>query len=278
VRFPHHENEIAQSEAFTGKAPFSRFWIHNALMKPPIGDEMHRHLGNFVAVKDVLVRYDPDVIRLFNLSAHYRTPSRWTDEAVDAAGRGFERLRTALANADAALSVAPDLPADGPLAQRAAEARAAFERAMEDDFGTPGAIAALFDLAAEINRAAAAQGAARQGAAGLATAAQTLRTLAGVLGLRIAQAHLPADLTDALNRMLTALCAEEPVLFAAAPAASDGEGIVAALLTGRDRARQARRFDVADGIRRRLGELGIVVEDLPGGSRWRVVPRRDVRT
>ncbi len=279
VRFPHHENEIAQSEAFTGKAPFSRFWIHNALMKPPVGDDMHRHLGNFVAIKDALARYDPDVIRLFILSAHYRTPSRWTDEAVEGTERGFERLRTALANADAALARAPDLPADGPLAQRAADARMAFELAMDDDFGTPGAIAALFDLAVEINRGAGSvlQGN-RQSAAGLSAAAQTLRTLAGVLGLRIAQAHLPADVADALNRMFAALRAEEPALFSGTTITPDGEAVVRVLLEGRDRARQARRFDVADAIRRRLGELGIIVEDHPGGSRWRVAARRDVRT
>lgn len=279
VRFPHHENEIAQSEAFTGKAPFSRFWIHNALMKPPVGDEMHRHLGNFVAIKDALARYDPDVIRLFILSTHYRTPSRWTDEAVEGTERGFERLRTALANADAALARAPDLPADGPLADRAAEARAAFERAMDDDFGTSGAVAALFDLAVEINRGAGSvlQGD-RQSAAGLPAASQTLRTLAAVLGLRIAQAQLPPSVAEALSRTLTALRAEEPALFGGAAAASDGEAVVKILLAGRDRARQAKRFDVADAIRRRLGELGIVVEDLPGGSRWRVTARRDVRT
>ncbi len=279
VRFPHHENEIAQSEAYTGKSPFSRFWVHNALMKPPVGDEMHRHLGNFVAVPDAVSRHDPDVIRLFILSSHYRTPSRWTDDAVEAAGRGLERLRTALANADAALERAPAVPAVGPLAQRAGAARAAFERAMDDDFGTPGAIAALFDLAVEINRAA---GSVLQGdlesAAGLATAAQTLRTLAGALGLRFARVHLRADLSDTLARMLVALRAEEPTLFSGADAPADGEGIVRALLAGRDQARQARRFDFADSIRRRLGELGIVVEDLPGGSRWRVTTRRDVRT
>lgn len=278
VRFPHHENEIAQSEAFTGKAPFSRFWIHNALMKPPVGDEMHRHLGNFVAIRDALARYDPDVIRLFILSTHYRTPSRWTDEAVGGTERGFERLRTALANADAALARAPDLPAYGPLADRAADARAAFERAMDDDFGTSGAVAALFDLAVEINRGAgsALQGD-RQSAAGLPAASQTLRTLAGVLGLRIAQAQLPPSVAEALSRTLASLRAEEPALFGGAAAASDGEAVVKILLAGRDRARQAKRFDVADAIRRRLGELGIIVEDHPGGSRWRVTARRDVR-
>ncbi len=284
VRFPHHENEIAQSEAYTGKAPFVRYWIHNALMKPPVGDEMHRHLGNFVAIRDALARYDPDIIRLFILSAHYRTPLRWTDEAVEAAGRGLERLRTALANAALALERAPQEATGGPLAGRAAETRRAFEQAMDDDFGTPQALAALFDLAVEINRAAAAALQGDQGPAsgeasgGLAIATETLRTLAGVLGLRLDQARLPAEAADALGGLFRALRAQDPVLFPDGAVPSRPEEIVSALLVGRDRARQLKRFDVADAIRRELAELGIIVEDLPGGSRWRVVTRRDART
>lgn len=278
VRFPHHENEIAQSEAFTGRSPFVRFWVHNALMKPPVGEEMHRHLGNFVSIRDALARYEPDAIRLFILSAHYRTPSRWMDEAVEAAGKGLERLRTALANADAALERAPDLAADGPLAVRGSEARAAFERAMDDDFGTPQAIAALFDLAAEINRAAgAAMQGDRQAAGGLAEAARVLRDLAGVLGLRFGQVSLPPDVTDALRRMLSDYRAAEAVLLPDGAVPQDPEGMVAALLAVRDRARTDKRFDLADAIRRQLGDLGIIVEDLPGGTRWRVAPRREGR-
>ncbi|MGQ0572204.1 MAG: cysteine--tRNA ligase [Armatimonadota bacterium] len=279
LRFPHHENEIAQSEAFTHRTPFARFWIHNALMKPPVGEEMHRHLGNFVAIKDVLATYDADAIRLFILSAHYRVPSRWTDEAVEAAGRGVDRLRTALANADAALERARGLPADGALSRHADDARAAFERSMDDDFGTPGALAALFDLAAEINRAASAalQGDPRD-AGGLETAADALRRLAAVLGLTIAQVRLPDEISGALAKMLAAFSSAEPVLFADGASAADPEGAIAALLAGRGRARQSKRFAVADAVRRQLGDLGIIVEDLPGGSRWRVAMRRDART
>ncbi|MDR7523181.1 MAG: cysteine--tRNA ligase [Armatimonadota bacterium] len=279
VRFPHHENEIAQSEAYTGKAPFVRIWMHNALMKPPVGDEMHRHLGNFVSIREALGKYDADVIRLFVLSSHYRTPTRWTDEAVGAAGRGLERLRTALANADAALERTPGLLAGGPMAHAAGAARAAFERAMDDDFGTPQAIAALFDLASEVNRGAAAalQGD-RQTAGGLTEAARVLRALAGVLGLRIGEVPLPRHIEDALAAMLADLRTQEPALFSDGVAGDGPEHLVAAVLAGRERARQARRFDLADAIRQRLHDLGIVVEDLPGGSRWRAVLRRGVRT
>lgn len=239
---------------------------------------MHRHLGNFVAIKDALARYDADIIRVFILSAHYRTPQRWTDEAVEAAGRGVERLRTALANADLALQ-RHAIPADGPLTQDAAAARRAFERAMDDDFGTPQALAAIFDLAVEINRASAAALEGDRGAAGgLRGAVDTLHTLAGVLGLTLGQTALPAEATDALTRLLGTLRAEHPALFSDGMPSSRPEEIVAALVAGRDRARQEKRFGVADAIRSQLAEMGIIVEDLPGGSRWRVVARRDART
>lgn len=279
VRFPHHENEIAQSEAYTGRPPFARYWLHNALMSNPTGDEMHRHLANFVSIQEALARYDPDVIRLFMLSSHYRTPARWTDEAVEAAGKGAERLRTALANAELALERAPDLAAQGPVARQAAAARQAFEQAMDDDLGTPLALAALFDLAVEINRASAA---ALQGepaaAGGLRGAVDTLHTLAGVLGLSLGQTALPAEAADALGKLFSTLRTEYPAFFSDGTTPSRPEETVAALVAGRDRARQEKRFDVADAIRSQLAKMGIIVEDLPGGSRWRVVARRDART
>jgi cysteinyl-tRNA synthetase len=279
LRFPHHENEIAQSEGATGRSPFARYWIHNALMKPPVGEEMHRHLGNFVSIRDALAKYEPDAIRLFILSAHYRTPVRWTDEAVEAAAKGVERLRTALANADAALARTPHVQADGPLAARARDARQAFEHAMDNDFGTPQAIAALFDLSAEINRAAGAVlGGDPAAGAGLGEACAMLRRLAGVLGIRIQVVHVPQEISEALLGMLKDLRGREPALFTDGAGISGPEDAVAALVAGRDRARQARRFDVADLMRRQLGELGIIVEDLPGGSRWRVAGRKDSKS
>ncbi len=278
VRFPHHENEIAQSEAYTGKTPFVRFWVHNALMKPPVGDEMHRHLGNFVSIQDALARYDADVIRLFVLSAHYRTPSRWTEEAVDAAERGMERLRAALANAETVTGSDPTLPLDGPLAEKAQESKAAFERAMDDDFGTPGAIAVLFDLAAEINRACAAAMAGDLGSSGgMAAAAAVLRTLAGILGLRVVRDAIPAEAAAAILALLEEMRMAHPTLFSGETRAGDAGDALALLLSGRALAREARRFDLADSIRAHLGQAGIAVEDLPGGSRWRLTPRRDTR-
>ncbi|MDE3091283.1 MAG: cysteine--tRNA ligase, partial [Chloroflexota bacterium] len=157
VIFPHHENEIAQTESFTGKKPFARYWMHNALLRLAGADqEMHRHIGNTLWVKDALARHSPDAIRLYLLSTHYRTPLAWTDDDVDSAARGLERLRAAVATPTPApppSSATDDRGGGSALAQIASETREKFIAAMDDDFGTPQAIAALYDLTREINRA-----------------------------------------------------------------------------------------------------------------------------
>ncbi len=267
--FPHHENEIAQSEAYTGKSPFARYWVHNALLKPPVGEEMHRHLGNFVSLHDALASYEPDAIRLFYLGAHYRTPLRWTSEAVEAAARGAERLRTALANADLAAARAPDADLAG-LDEASRRARQAFDAALDDDLNTPQALAALFTLAAEVNRVAdAVLKGAGAGGAGLRRAAATLRELAGVLGLSLRPPGPGPEMLPGLKALLEEVRAAAADLVPPVDSPDPVE-IIHALLAGRERARQQRAYALADRIRARLGELGIVVEDLPAGPRWRV--------
>src|SRR5205807_5753512 len=104
VVFPHHENEIAQSEAYTGAPPFVRFWVHNGLLRLTEGPEkMTRHLGNIVTIEEALGRYHPDAIRVFVLSSHYRSPATWSDASLEAATRGAERLRIAAEHAEAVL-------------------------------------------------------------------------------------------------------------------------------------------------------------------------------
>jgi len=276
VIFPHHENEIAQSEAFTGLAPFARFWLHNSLMKPPTGDEMHRHLGNFISLQEALERFEPDAIRMFYLSAHYRTPLRWTDEAVQAAARGLDRLRTTLANAEDAIARAGDA-GDAGLNEVVARQRQVFEQAMDDDFGTPQALAAIFVLAAETNKVADAlvkgSGAGR---AGLWAATDALRHLARVLGLALRRPEIDLAMQSGLRALLAEARQQAADLFPAAE--GDAEEIVPALLAGRQRARERRAYALADRVRARLGELGIIVEDLPGGARWRPAPRPADRT
>ncbi|HKV44461.1 MAG TPA: cysteine--tRNA ligase, partial [bacterium] len=112
VIFPHHENEIAQSEAYTGKAPFARFWIHNGLLRLSDGQEkMTRHLGNIVTIEEALKRYHPDAIRVFVFSSHYRSPAMWTEESLEAATRGAERLRTAAEHVETTLRRVGGTPA-----------------------------------------------------------------------------------------------------------------------------------------------------------------------
>jgi cysteinyl-tRNA synthetase len=238
VIFPHHENEIAQSESFTGRTPFVRYWMHNALLRlasaPPDEEKMSRHLGNTFTVQEALERHEADAIRLYLLSTHYRTPLAWTDEGVDAAARGLERWRAAVK--DAAQVTAGQ--AAGPLAALSERSRAKFINAMDDDFGTPEAIAALHDLAREINRARD-EGASAEA---LAPAQATLSELAGVLGLTLQEQRM------------------EPL--AAVP-------FIDLLVSVRNDLRAAKQFALADKVRQGLSQLGITLEDTPQGTRWK---------
>jgi cysteinyl-tRNA synthetase len=158
LQFPHHENEIAQSEGATGKK-FVNLWMHNGFVR--VDDEkMSKSLGNFFTIREVLKQYDSEVVRFFILRAHYRSPLNYSDQHLDDAKSGLTRLYTALKN-----NAAPDAPVDWnePHAQR-------FRAAMDDDFNTPIAISVLFDLVTAAN-------------SGDAKAASQLKGLAGVLGL-----------------------------------------------------------------------------------------------
>ncbi len=237
VIFPHHENEIAQSEAFTGKKPFAKYWMHNALLRlsgdTSAEDKMSRHVGNTLWINDALARHTSDEIRLYLLSTHYRTPLAWTDADVDAAARGLERLRVAVKDA-----IAPHASDENALTQFAKQTREKFIVAMDDDFGTPQAIATLYDLAREINRARD-EGASPQM---LAPAQATLRELAGVLGLTL----------------------EEPKakLLEAAP-------FIELLIQVRKDLRAAKQYALADQVRNELAKLGVILEDGPQGTTWK---------
>ena len=238
VIFPHHENEIAQSESFTGKKPFAKYWMHNALLRlandASAEEKMSRHIGNTLWVKDALARHSADEIRLYLLSTHYRTPLAWTDDDVDSTARGLERLR-------AAVTPSPSLAgpgAESPLAQVATQTREKFIAAMDDDFGTPQAVASLYDLAREINRARG-EGATPDA---LAPAQATLLELADVLGLTLTQAE-----SDKL---------------AAAP-------FIELLISVRKDLRAAKQFALSDKIRDELAKLGVTLEDGPQGTTWK---------
>ncbi len=228
VIFPHHENEIAQSEAYTGVSPFVRFWVHNGLLRLAEEDDekMTRHQGNFVSCRDALARHHPDAIRLFLLSSHYRSPRAYSEEDIYAQQRAATRMSAAL----------KDGVSTGGTALEAEEYRHRFQNAMDDDLNTPRGLAVLFDLARDINRG-------REENKDIAEAQALLRELGGVLGLTFESAK-PADSVAA-------------------------QPFVELLVETRSQLRQARQFELADSIRTRLEEMGVILEDTPQGTSWR---------
>ena len=230
LQFPHHENEIAQSEGASGK-PLARFWVHNGFVRVD-NEKMSKSLGNFFTIREVLKKYDAETLRFFMVRTHYRSPLNYSDAHLDDARSALRRLYTALE------SVAPaDVAIDWSQPQAAR-----FKAAMDEDFGTPEAVAVLFDLAAEVNRTRSAE------TAGL------LKALAGTLGL------LQGD----------------PVAFkqwrAADAAADAASGLspdaIAAAIAARAAAKDAKDFLEADRIRKSLLEQGIVLKDSPTGTTW----------
>lgn len=236
--FPHHENEIAQSESYTGVKPFVRYWLHNGLLQLG-GEKMSKSLGNLVTIREAVEQHGADALRLFVLTSHYRSPLTYTDESLEAAERGVERLRAA-AFAEPPARDAASQEAVAALAEATARARLAFTAAMEDDFNTPGAVASLFDLARDVNRAR------EHGVGGeaLSRAQRTLRELAGVLGFTLSER-------------------ESVETVAAQP-------FIELLLQVRKDLRAAKQYALADKIRDQLAALGVAVEDRPEGSTWKM--------
>ncbi|MFQ6029777.1 MAG: cysteine--tRNA ligase [Dehalococcoidia bacterium] len=223
--FPHHENEIAQSEAYTGKQPFASYWVHNGLLQ--LGeDKMSKSLGNLVSVEEALSQYSPDALRMYFLSSHYRSPLQYSDEGSAAMERSMDRLRHALRPSD-----------NGGEPLEVSAYRQRFLAAMDEDLNTPQAIAALFDLTREINRG-------REAGRNIAEAQNTLRDLGGILGITFQDRE-----------------AQDQDQLAARP-------FIDLLVHTRTELRQAKQWALADQIRDRLAEQGVVLEDTPQGTEW----------
>jgi len=186
--FPHHENEIAQSETFTGEFPFVQYWIHNGLMQRD-KQKMSKSIGNLVRVEDMLNRFSADAVRFFVLSSHYRSPLVYSEEALNAIERGTERLRLALSQKGGGGEGATLNPK--PFERK-------FVEAMDDDFNTAQAIAVLYELAKEIN-----QGATEE--VNIIEAQGTLLKLAGVLGLTLEEKRKPPLDAEALINLLVSV-------------------------------------------------------------------------
>ncbi len=248
--FPHHENEIAQSEAFTGKAPFVKYWLHNGFIT--VNEEkMSKSLGNFFLVKDILEHYPPEVLRFFVISTHYRSPLDFSDERLSEAGRSIERLKTAAENIRQLDKVSAggenSGAADGLLAA-AQQAQENFYSAMDDDFNTALALSAMFGLAREINiyYSAVTTGKAQHDAVVFKQAAAIYFVMADILGLTLENGSVQAAEADGLSDRLMDI-----------------------ILAIRQDARKKKDWATADSIRDKLNEIGIIIEDSPQGARWK---------
>ena len=232
LQFPHHENEIAQSQGAHGHDSFARYWMHTGMVQVN-KEKMSKSLNNFFAIRDVLAEYPAEVVRYFLLSGHYRSQLNYSMENLDSARAALERFYTALKDL-------PLIAGDAALAQPFVDR---FVAAMDDDFNAPEALAVLFDLTREINRQ---RGSDNEAAAALAA---TLRELAGVLGI------LQSD----------------PIAFlqGGGAAGADDSAEIDALIVARREARAAKNWAESDRIRDELAARKIILEDGPGGTTWR---------
>lgn len=233
--FPHHENEITQSESVNCGCSLATYWVHNGMLELR-GEKMSKSEGNLVTIRELLEMGGGEVFRFMVLGSHYRSPMAFGEDTFEAASRGLERLIGAVRGLDR--REVPGERPDDPLADAVDEARTRFEAAMDDDFNTPVALAALFDLARAINRA----NSDHPDSPEVRYAQAALKDLAAVLGLPL----------------------REPESTSV-----DSAPLVDLIVDIREKLRAAKQFELADEIRDRLAELEIVIEDSADGSRRR---------
>jgi cysteinyl-tRNA synthetase len=242
LQFPHHENEIAQSEGANGQ-PLARYWMHNGFVNID-NEKMSKSLGNFFTIREVLEKFDPETLRFFIVRSHYRSPLNYSDVHLDDARGALKRLYTAL---DLVPAASVNIDWSDPHSAR-------FKAAMDDDFATPEAVAVLFDLAAEVNRSKSPQ------LAGL------LKALGGCLG------HLQGNPRQFLQwRPVHNASSVPPGASVGVPAAVPGESLeqmVQRRIAERAAAKQSKNYAEADRIRSDLLAQGIVLKDSPAGTTW----------
>src|SRR5690625_4958456 len=234
LTFPHHENEIAQSEALNEKT-FANYWMHNGYMN--IDDEkMSKSLGNFILAKDLIEKYDPMVLRFFMLSVHYRNPINFTDKLIQGAQNSFDRIKTAYINLEHRKQVSADLGTDREKwLELIAKAKTEFEAAMDDDFNTANAITVLFDLTREAN-------------------------------LYLEENQTEVEVIEAFQKQMKMILDVLGIIFETEQLLDDE---IEALIEERETARKERNFVRADEIRDQLKEQNIILEDTPQGVRWK---------
>ena len=239
LAFPHHEAEIAQAESYTGVKPFVKYWVHTGLLTVE-GEKMSKSLGNFVTIRDALKKYDANVIRIFLLSRHYRSPIDFRWELLEQAKRSFERIVNSYDNLMEMDVVDEVGEAEAKLISEVRNLRKAFFEAMMDDLNTAQALAELFEIVRLVNAYAEEHGQMTQ--TGKSELVTTYQDLLNVMGLRVG--------TDYDVSML--------------------QNLVTILIEVRALLRRRKEYDLADEIRARLRELGVELQDTPQGTKWRI--------
>jgi len=248
--FPHHENEIAQSEAATGR-PFARYWLHNGFVNID-NEKMSKSLGNFFTLRDVLARVKPEALRFFLASSHYRSPIDYSDQSLTEAKAGLDRLYRVKEKAEScrAAGAAPSFVPEGAEFDPLRNAPARFAEAMDDDFNTAAALGRLFDAVRALNRLTPAEPSAERERAGMFLAGyERLDPLFAVLGLLRSPSSEHFKASGADGKM--------------------AEGEILKLIEARKAARAAKMFVEADRIRKELEASGVLLEDGKAGTTWK---------
>ncbi|MBS7635222.1 cysteine--tRNA ligase [Candidatus Bathyarchaeota archaeon] len=248
--FPHHENEIAQAEALTGKT-FARYWIHNEWLTVE-GQKMSKSLGNFITVKDALKICSPQVLRFFLISAHYRSPIDFNRESLKLAEANLERINSAMERLQGLRERANRTSEEENLLSEVRDARSKFEEAMDDDFNTPLAIAAIFNAVKAINSYADKN--AEIEALTKREVYETVKDLMGILGINIEtrREEYAEEKTTIINELINLI------------------------IDVRQEMRRRKEWKISDEIRERLQKIGLTIEDSPQGTRWKLKKIQDL--
>jgi cysteinyl-tRNA synthetase len=251
--FPHHEAEIAQMEATSGKKPLVRFWMHTGFLNVN-GEKMSKSLGNFTTIRDMLQKFDADSFRFFVLSSHYRSPIDFSESALDQSKKSLERIRQAAKaieeELERTLPSAYDASSESEVTDAGmAESRAGFLDAMDNDFNTPYSLKAVFELVREVNRRINERSISKKS---LIEAGQLLDDFGRILGISFSPALARQSESSGNNEDMTG-------------------NLIELLIDVRQKLRERKDWTLADEIRNRLNEQGIVLEDVKvGGGRYSI--------